>query len=45
MLVGPALGRDGIEVTVDTTHPGTKLDRHVFGQFAEDLGTGLYGGI
>ena len=45
MLVGPALGRDGIEVTVDTAHPGTKLDRHVFGQFAEDLGTGLYGGI
>ena len=30
---------------VDTEHPGTKLDRHVFGQFAEDLGTGLYGGI
>ena len=45
MLVGPALGRDAIEVTVDTAHPGTKLDRHVFGQFAEDLGTGLYGGI
>jgi alpha-N-arabinofuranosidase len=45
MLVGPALGSDGIEVTVDTAHPGAKLDRHVFGQFAEDLGTGLYGGI
>src|SRR3954468_8947233 len=45
MLVGPALARDRIEVSVDIAHPGTKLDRHVFGQFAEDLGTGLYGGI
>ncbi|MFL6601856.1 MAG: alpha-N-arabinofuranosidase [Steroidobacteraceae bacterium] len=45
MCAVPALGRDGIEVVVDTAHPGAKIDRHVFGQFAEDLGTGLYGGI
>ena len=45
MLAGAAFARDGIELTVATTQPGTKMDRHVFGQFAEDLGTGLYGGI
>jgi alpha-N-arabinofuranosidase len=37
--------REAIEIAVDTTRPGVKWDRHVFGQFAEDLGTGLYGGI
>ena len=45
LFMGIASARDGIDVGVDTEHPGTKLDRHVFGQFAEDLGTGLYGGI
>ena len=45
LLTGPALARDAIELAIDTAHPGNKLDRHVFGQFAEDLGTGLYGGI
>jgi alpha-L-arabinofuranosidase len=45
LFMGTASARDGIDVGVDTEHPGTKLDRHVFGQFAEDLGTGLYGGI
>jgi alpha-N-arabinofuranosidase len=41
----PVQARDAIEATVDTAHPGPVIDRHVFGQFAEDLGTGLYGGI
>ena len=45
MLTGPALARDAIDVVVDVAKPGPKLDRHVFGQFAEDLGTGLYGGL
>jgi len=45
LILGTAWARDAIEVGVDTAHPGPKLDRHVFGQFAEDLGTGLYGGI
>jgi alpha-L-arabinofuranosidase len=34
-----------ITVSVDTSKPGPKLDRHVFGQFAEHLGTGIYGGV
>jgi alpha-L-arabinofuranosidase len=45
LFIGTAWARDAIEVSVDAVHPGAKLDRHVFGQFAEDLGTGLYGGI
>ncbi|MDV6333109.1 alpha-N-arabinofuranosidase [Asticcacaulis sp. 201] len=33
------------KVSVDTTKPGATIDRHIFGQFAEHLGTGIYGGI
>ena len=32
-------------VTIDAAHPGPKIDRHIFGQFAEHLGTGIYGGV
>lgn len=34
-----------ITVNVDTTKPGAKIDRNIFGQFAEHLGSGIYGGI
>lgn len=34
-----------IEMTVDTAKPGGKIDRNIFGQFAEHLGTGIYGGV
>jgi alpha-N-arabinofuranosidase len=34
-----------IHVTVDTTRPGAPIDRHIYGQFSEHLGTGVYGGI
>ena len=34
-----------VSVTVDTARPGPVIDRHIYGQFAEDLGTGIYGGI
>ncbi len=33
------------QVTVDTTKPGAPISRQIFGQFAEHLGTGIYGGI
>jgi alpha-N-arabinofuranosidase len=33
------------QVTVDTTKPGAPISRQIFGQFAEHLGTGVYGGI
>lgn len=34
-----------IALAIDANQPGAKIDRHVFGQFAEQLGHGIYGGI
>jgi len=33
------------KLSIDGAHPGATIDRHIFGQFAEHLGTGVYGGI
>ena len=42
----PALAADApLIVRVEATKPGPRIDRDVFGQFAEHLGTGIYGGI
>ena len=32
-------------VTIDTAKPGAEIDRHIYGQFAEHLGRGIYEGI
>ncbi|HTK72114.1 MAG TPA: alpha-N-arabinofuranosidase, partial [Croceibacterium sp.] len=32
-------------VEIEVGQPGAKIDRHIFGQFAEHLGTGIYGGV
>src|SRR6185312_14016176 len=32
-------------VAVQAGAPGPKIDRHIFGQFAEHLGRGIYGGL
>jgi alpha-N-arabinofuranosidase len=32
-------------VTVDTSKPGAEIDRHIYGQFSEHLGKGIYEGI
>jgi alpha-N-arabinofuranosidase len=34
-----------VELTVYASKPGDKIDRHIFGQFAEHLGYGVYEGI
>ena len=34
-----------VSLTIDAQKPGAKIDRHIFGQFAEHLGSGVYGGI
>jgi alpha-L-arabinofuranosidase len=34
-----------VSVTVDTSRPGAEIDRHIYGQFAEHLGHGIYEGI
>ena len=42
----PVLAADApLVVRVEAAKPGAKIDRDVFGQFAEHLGTGIYGGI
>jgi len=32
-------------LTVETDKPGAKINRHIFGQFAEHLGRGIYEGV
>ncbi|HEY8562042.1 MAG TPA: alpha-L-arabinofuranosidase C-terminal domain-containing protein [Pyrinomonadaceae bacterium] len=34
-----------VELTIDASKPGPKIDRHLFGQFAEHLGYGVYEGV
>jgi len=34
-----------IALRIDAGAPGAKIDRNIFGQFAEHLGTGIYGGV
>ena len=34
-----------VRLQVRLTHPGPTISRDIFGQFAEHLGTGIYGGI
>ena len=45
-LAAPVWGQTATAtVTVDTSKPGPEIDRHIYGQFSEHLGTGIYGGI
>ncbi len=37
--------RTSVSITVDAATPGPVINRHLFGQFAEHLGTGIYGGV
>ncbi|HKV38608.1 MAG TPA: alpha-L-arabinofuranosidase C-terminal domain-containing protein [Blastocatellia bacterium] len=34
-----------VELAIDASKPGAKIDRNIFGQFAEHLGHGIYDGI
>ena len=34
-----------ITVAIDAASPGAKINRDIFGQFAEHLGSGIYGGV
>jgi alpha-L-arabinofuranosidase len=40
-----AVAADSIEVLVDASKTGAKIDRNIFGQFAEHLGHGIYEGV
>jgi alpha-L-arabinofuranosidase len=46
MLVAQAaIAAPEVLVTVDATKPGAVINKNVYGQFAEHLGTGIYGGM
>jgi alpha-L-arabinofuranosidase len=44
-LTAPAMAQDKIALSVDASKAGAKIDRNIFGQFAEHLGHGIYEGI
>lgn len=41
----PATAADKVGLSVDVSKTGAKIDRNIFGQFAEHLGHGVYEGI
>ncbi|MDR3526225.1 MAG: alpha-L-arabinofuranosidase C-terminal domain-containing protein [Rhizomicrobium sp.] len=45
LTLSPALAEDTVALRVDSAQPGAKIDRHIFGQFTEHLGSQIYGGI
>src|SRR3954465_7407182 len=44
-FVVSAIAADKVELLVDTSKTGAKIDRNIFGQFAEHLGHGIYEGV
>jgi alpha-N-arabinofuranosidase len=46
LLAGSAaFAQNRVSVRVEANKPGPKIDRDIFGQFAEHLGAGVYGGV
>jgi len=45
VLAAPAMAADKAQLSIDASKGGAKIDRNIFGQFAEHLGSGIYGGI
>ena len=45
ILTAPATAADKVALSVDVSKAGAKIDRNIFGQFAEHLGHGVYEGI
>src|SRR5262245_55612168 len=47
-LGAPAAAQEApaeVSVTIDTAHPGPRIEPAIYGQFAEHLGRGIYEGI
>ena len=44
-IAAPTVTAQKVELTIDASKPGAKIDRNLFGQFAEHLGHGIYEGI
>src|SRR6185295_914232 len=45
ILTAPLVAAQKVGLTVDVSKAGAKIDRNIFGQFAEHLGHGVYEGI
>jgi len=46
LTVTAALAADeAVNISIDAAHPGATISRHIFGQFAEHLGRGVYEGV
>jgi alpha-N-arabinofuranosidase len=43
--IGAVSAAEPVQLTVDATKSGAKIDRNLFGQFAEHLGQGIYEGV
>jgi alpha-N-arabinofuranosidase len=46
-LTGTAVlaAEEPVQISIDAAHPGATINRHIFGQFAEHLGRGVYEGV
>jgi alpha-L-arabinofuranosidase len=44
-VAAPAAGAEKIALSIDASKSGARIDRNLFGQFAEHLGHGIYEGI
>ena len=44
-VITPTVGAQRVELSIDASKGGAKIDRNIFGQFAEHLGHGIYEGI
>ena len=45
LAIAQSAERPGIRVEIDAAQSGPTIDANIFGQFAEHLGTGIYGGV
>ena len=45
ILAVPVMAQETAHLSIDASRAGAKIDRNLFGQFAENLGHGLYEGI
>ncbi len=44
-ITAPMMAAQKVELLIDASKTGAKIDRNIFGQFAEHLGHGIYEGI
>ncbi len=45
LIAAPAFAASQVSISIDASRPGPVINKNVYGQFAEQLGTGIYGGM